>query len=80
MHPHVIVAYNKDTKFVKLDTGSIIAQDDVEHFIAQGCEFVTQDAAGNRSKVHVVTVEDEQHLRAAHNHIVTDNLNNLPTF
>jgi hypothetical protein len=80
MHPHVVVAYNKDEKLLKLVTGSVIVQDDIEHFIADGCTFVTQDADGNQAALTVVRVEEDAHLRTAHNHVVSDNLNNLPSF
>lgn len=79
-HPHVVVAYNSELKLLKLDTGSIIVQDDMEHFIKDGCTFVTQDADGNQAALTVVTVGEDAHLRTAHNHILSDNLNNLPSF
>lgn len=79
-HPHVVVAYNKDLKLLQLETGSVIVQDDMEHFIADGCTFVTQDAAGNQAALTVVRVEEDAHLRTAHNHLISDNLNSLPSF
>jgi hypothetical protein len=79
-NPHVVVAYNAEAKLLQLETGSVIVQDDMEHFIADGCTFVTQDADGNQAALTVVHMQEDQHLRTAHNDIVSDNLKNLPTF
>ncbi len=83
MHPHVIVAIKKNrtaVSHVQLASGSVLTQDDCECFIKSGCEFVTQDADGNTSKVVVVESGDSQHLRTVRNDIETDNLQNLPLF
>jgi hypothetical protein len=65
---------------VQLSTGSILTRGDLESSIEAGIEFQTQDAAGNTSRVVVVVVEGEKHIRTARNDVVSDNLGNLPLF
>lgn len=82
MHPHVVVAVYKDdagkVTHLVLSSGSVIAQDDVEHFISMGCEFVTEDLEGNQAQVKLIGEGASAFLRTVRNGVETDNLHNLP--
>lgn len=78
-----IVAVRKENGQIsqlKLDSGSIITQDDLEKFISLGAEFQTVAADGSTAKVMAVVVEGKTHLRTERNQNLSDNLSNLPTF
>lgn len=82
MHPHIVVATMKNeagkVTHLVLSSGSVIVQEDVEHFVSMGCEFVTEDASGNRAKVKLIGEGAGAYLRTVQNDIETDNLHNLP--
>jgi hypothetical protein len=82
MHPHVVIATKKTASgrvtHLVLSTGSVITQNDVEHFVSMGCQFVTEDAKGNRAQVKLIGEGTAAYLRTVQNGVETDNLNNLP--
>ncbi len=83
MHTHVIVAVKKTgtaISHVRLESGSVLTQDDCEHFIRAGCEFVARDTDGNTAKVVVIESGGNQYIKTVRNDIETDNLDKLPLF